>query len=299
MPGFPPGRTIRPRANGRTLPRPCVQQRGGKRERAPGRTPEVITTRIATRRAALAASAALALTASATAHPSTPEPAIAAPPAAAIAPSFDHPPAPVTDVGLTALAARARHAAEAPAARTATARSPRTEHATTRTRTVRRPAAHRQQPRPARRPATAVNTQRDRTWAARTEKKRTTKRTPARRAPKRQHSPGGASAVVAFAYAQIGDPYQYGSSGPDAWDCSGLAGAAWRQAGKKLPRTTGDISRAGRSVSRADLRPGDLVFPQSGHVAIYVGGGEVIHAPQPGMNVQKSDLWAFSYARRP
>ncbi|SDN35322.1 NlpC/P60 family protein [Geodermatophilus siccatus] len=73
-------------------------------------------------------------------------------------------------------------------------------------------------------------------------------------------SSGKGAAAVAFALAQRGDRYVYGGNGPNAWDCSGLTVAAWKQAGVNLPRTSKAQSTFGTSVSRANLQPGDLVF---------------------------------------
>nr|WP_231747968.1 C40 family peptidase [Auraticoccus cholistanensis] len=95
---------------------------------------------------------------------------------------------------------------------------------------------------------------------------------------------GRAADAVAFAKAQIGKPYGYGATGPGAYDCSGLTGAAWRAAGVSLPRTSQQQFGSGQSVSIGSLQPGDLVFYYGGisHVAIYVGGGQIVHASRPG-----------------
>ena len=104
--------------------------------------------------------------------------------------------------------------------------------------------------------------------------------------------PGCAStltvAAVAFAEAQIGKPYVWGATGPGSFDCSGLTQAAWRAAGVALPRTTYQQINAGRRITVSQLRPGDLVFYYAGisHVAIYVGGGRIVHAPHPGAAVE-------------
>ncbi|WP_394814922.1 C40 family peptidase [Streptomyces millisiae] len=97
-----------------------------------------------------------------------------------------------------------------------------------------------------------------------------------------------AAAAVAFAYAQLGKPYGWGATGPDAFDCSGLTQAAWRAAGVSLPRTSYSQADAGTRVSRDALRPGDLVFYYSGlsHVGMYVGEGQIIHASRPGTPVR-------------
>jgi cell wall-associated NlpC family hydrolase len=102
---------------------------------------------------------------------------------------------------------------------------------------------------------------------------------------------GSAGAVVSFAYAQIGKPYVWAASGPDSYDCSGLTMAAWQQAGVSLSHNAADQYNSISHVDRSSIQPGDLVFYEDlGHVAIYVGGGQVIHAPEPGENVKLSSI---------
>lgn len=109
--------------------------------------------------------------------------------------------------------------------------------------------------------------------------------------------------ALAFAKRQLGEPYRYGASGPNAWDCSGLTSGAWRSVGVSLPHNAAAQYRRGRSVSKSQLRPGDLVFFYSGpsHVAIYAGQGKVIHAPRPGSRVSYIPMkyMPFKGARRP
>jgi cell wall-associated NlpC family hydrolase len=95
---------------------------------------------------------------------------------------------------------------------------------------------------------------------------------------------GRAKIAVDFALAQLGDPYVYGAAGPDAWDCSGLTMGAWGAAGVSLPHSSSMQYNSGTHVAISDLRPGDLVFFYSpiSHVAIYLGGGQVVHAPHTG-----------------
>ncbi|MFF5260069.1 C40 family peptidase [Actinomadura viridis] len=102
-----------------------------------------------------------------------------------------------------------------------------------------------------------------------------------------------AGKAVAYAYKQIGDPYRYGATGPGSWDCSGLAGGAWRKAGVKLPRTTQQIYKAvGHKVSWKGAVKGDLLFFYSGksHMGVYAGKGYMIHAPSSGKRVKKIKL---------
>lgn len=97
-----------------------------------------------------------------------------------------------------------------------------------------------------------------------------------------------ADKAIAFARAQIGEPYVWGATGPNSWDCSGLTQAAYRAAGVTLPRTTGEQVDVGTRVSQSDMQPGDLVFFYSdhSHVGLYIGGGEMIHAPHTGTVVK-------------
>ena len=122
-------------------------------------------------------------------------------------------------------------------------------------------------------------------------------------APAAPRADAGARAL-AFAQAQLGKPYAYGGTGPASYDCSGLTQAAWKAAGVALPRTSQQQFAVGRPVAKADLRPGDLVFfygPQPSHVALYVGAGQILHAPRPGKTVEYSQLsyMPYSGARRP
>ncbi|MFB7236089.1 NlpC/P60 family protein [Streptomyces sp. NPDC056534] len=109
---------------------------------------------------------------------------------------------------------------------------------------------------------------------------------------------GRAAEAVSFARAQLGKPYVWGATGPSAYDCSGLTQAAWRAAGISLPRTTYTQINAGRRVSRSQLAPGDLVFFYSGisHVGLYIGGGQMIHAPRPGAPVRVAPIDEMPFA---
>ncbi|MFD3869843.1 NlpC/P60 family protein [Streptomyces sp. NPDC058623] len=107
-----------------------------------------------------------------------------------------------------------------------------------------------------------------------------------------------AARAVAFAYGAIGKPYVWGATGPGSFDCSGLTQAAWRAAGVSLPRTTYTQINAGQRVARGQLAPGDLVFFYSGvtHVGMYVGGGQMIHAPRPGSTVRLAPIDSMPWA---
>lgn len=97
-----------------------------------------------------------------------------------------------------------------------------------------------------------------------------------------------AEKAVAFVYAQLGKPYQWGATGPGSFDCSGLVQAAWAYAGVQIPRDTYSQWAALPHISSSDLQPGDLMyFDGVGHVAMYVGNGYMIDAPQTGETVRK------------
>ncbi|MER7763322.1 NlpC/P60 family protein [Streptomyces sp. NPDC097619] len=99
---------------------------------------------------------------------------------------------------------------------------------------------------------------------------------------------GRASAAVAAARAAVGRPYVWGATGPSGFDCSGLMVWSYRQAGVSLPRTSQAQRYAGRQVPLSEARPGDLVTYRSdaSHVGMYVGNGQVVHAPYPGAPVR-------------
>ncbi|MEU0967741.1 NlpC/P60 family protein [Streptomyces sp. NPDC005917] len=99
---------------------------------------------------------------------------------------------------------------------------------------------------------------------------------------------GRAAAAVAAARAALGKPYVWGASGPSGFDCSGLMQWSYAHAGVHLPRTSQEQRYAGHQVPLSQAQPGDLVVYRSdaSHVAMYVGHGQVIHAPYPGAPVR-------------
>lgn len=108
------------------------------------------------------------------------------------------------------------------------------------------------------------------------------------------------SQAVNAAKSQLGVPYSWGGGGTGGksrgfgrgantigFDCSSLVQYAWAKQGVQLPRTTYDQIHVGQAVpSLADAKPGDLLFPNEGHVQLYLGGGRVIEAPRTGGRVQ-------------
>ena len=107
-----------------------------------------------------------------------------------------------------------------------------------------------------------------------------------------------ADEAIAYAESKIGDPYVWGATGPNSFDCSGLVQQAYAAAGVALGRTTYQQVLEGSPVTQGDLEPGDLVFPDAGHVQLYVGNGEVIEAPYTGADVREVPMWGFWEARR-
>ena len=110
---------------------------------------------------------------------------------------------------------------------------------------------------------------------------------------------GQAKQAVDFAMAQLGDPYVYGGTGPNSWDCSGLMMKAWAAAGVSIPRVVGPQYNASAPVSMSALQPGDIVFyGDMSHDGMYLGNGKVVHAPRPGKSVEITGLSGFSKAGR-
>jgi cell wall-associated NlpC family hydrolase len=110
---------------------------------------------------------------------------------------------------------------------------------------------------------------------------------------------GRAGKALQFALKQIGDKYVFGADGMTYWDCSGLTMRAYQTAGVSLPHSSRAQYNYGKSIKRANLAPGDLIFfgrPIS-HVGIYLGGGKMVHAPRSGSRVKVAS--ASSLGRKP
>lgn len=103
---------------------------------------------------------------------------------------------------------------------------------------------------------------------------------------------GRAGVALRYAVQQIGDNYVWGAAGPIKWDCSGLTMRSFQQAGVRLPHSSRAQFSYGRSITRSNLQPGDLVFFGSpiSHVGIYIGKNKMVHAPRPGARVQIAEF---------
>ena len=102
-----------------------------------------------------------------------------------------------------------------------------------------------------------------------------------------------AQTVVNAAKSQIGKPYVWGATGPNAYDCSGLVQYAYSQAGKNIGRTTYQQAGAGQHVSVSQAQAGDILMWGDYHDAIYVGNNQYVHAPQPGHNVTQATISSY------
>lgn len=102
-----------------------------------------------------------------------------------------------------------------------------------------------------------------------------------------------AQTVVNAAKSQIGKPYVWGATGPNAYDCSGLVQYAYSQAGKNIGRTTYQQAGAGQHVSVSQAQAGDILMWGDYHDAIYVGNNQYVHAPQPGQNVTQAIISSY------
>lgn len=110
---------------------------------------------------------------------------------------------------------------------------------------------------------------------------------------------GSAQAIVNEAYKHLGKAYVWGAKGPDNFDCSGFTSYVYKTVtGIWIGDNTYSQIGSGREVSYSELQPGDLVFPHAGHVGIYIGNGQMIHAPQTGDVVKVAPVYKFWRARR-
>ncbi|MFD6224966.1 NlpC/P60 family protein [Nocardia asteroides] len=114
--------------------------------------------------------------------------------------------------------------------------------------------------------------------------------------------PGSGTSALAAALTRVGDPYVWGATGPDKFDCSGLVQWAFKQVGKDVPRTSSQQANYGTPVAKDDLQPGDVVlfYPEISHVGIYAGNGMMVHASTFGVPVAVAPIntTPFHSARR-
>jgi cell wall-associated NlpC family hydrolase len=112
-----------------------------------------------------------------------------------------------------------------------------------------------------------------------------------------------ANVALSAAREQLGKPYQWGATGPGAFDCSGLTGWAYAEAGVLLPRTSREQWSAGPHPGLGYLQPGDLLFWATNtsdpatihHVALYIGNDQMIAAPHTGANVTVQPVYLDGY----
>lgn len=108
---------------------------------------------------------------------------------------------------------------------------------------------------------------------------------------------GSVGTVISFLKAQLGDAYVLGATGPNAWDCSSLVQAAFKQVGVDLPRVSQDQSMQGTEVSLSNLQVGDILYwgakGSAYHVGVYVGNGQYLDAANPSKGVVIQDLSGY------
>ncbi|MDH2391730.1 C40 family peptidase [Streptomyces sp. HNM0663] len=112
-----------------------------------------------------------------------------------------------------------------------------------------------------------------------------------------QQATGSVATVISFLKAQLGDAYIMGATGPNAWDCSSLVQAAFRQVGVELPRVSQAQSTAGTQVSLSNLQVGDILYwgaaGSAYHTGVYIGNGQYLDAANPGKGVVIQDLSGY------
>lgn len=119
-------------------------------------------------------------------------------------------------------------------------------------------------------------------------------------APSPSVSPSSArAAIVNYAKAQVGKAYIWGGEGPNGFDCSGLVLKAYQQAGIYLPHYSGSQIARGHRISLDEIQPGDLLAkPGGGHIAIYVGNGQIVEAANPRAGVRLTSIYSSLYPLR-
>lgn len=116
-------------------------------------------------------------------------------------------------------------------------------------------------------------------------------------------SNGYTQEIVNYAHNFIGKPYVFGAKGPNSFDCSGFTSYVFKHFGKDIPRTSGEQFNVGKPIQKSELKNGDLIFfntyTKIGHVGIYIGNGEFIHAASSGsvkVNSLNENYYSTNYA---
>lgn len=108
---------------------------------------------------------------------------------------------------------------------------------------------------------------------------------------------GSVGAVIAFLKAQVGDAYVMGATGPNAWDCSSLVQAAFKQVGVDLPRVSQDQSTVGTDIPLSQIQVGDILYwggkGSAYHTGVYIGNGQYLDAANPSKGVVIQDLSGY------
>lgn len=108
---------------------------------------------------------------------------------------------------------------------------------------------------------------------------------------------GSVATVLAFLQAQVGDAYVMGATGPNAWDCSSLVQAAFKQVGVDLPRVSQDQSMVGTDIPLSQIQAGDILYwggkGSAYHVGVYIGNGQYLDAANPSKGVVIQDLSGY------
>ncbi|MET9370305.1 C40 family peptidase [Streptomyces griseoflavus] len=108
---------------------------------------------------------------------------------------------------------------------------------------------------------------------------------------------GSVGAVIAFLKAQVGDAYVMGATGPNAWDCSSLVQAAFKQVGVDLPRVSQDQSTVGTDIPLSQVQVGDILYwggkGSAYHTGVYIGNGQYLDAANPSKGVVIQDLSGY------
>lgn len=121
---------------------------------------------------------------------------------------------------------------------------------------------------------------------------------PARASRQQQERPSPTEIAISFALSQVGKRYVFGASGPNSFDCSGLVLRAFQQIGISLPHYTGTMVTYGKRVSQSEMIRGDIVFPSSNHVGIYLGQNQMVVASSGKGKIIVQNVYSFYTARR-